>query len=459
MRFFRTAFLSNYPFSPQFIIFASMSTIVAIVGRPNVGKSTLFNRLTESREAIVDPTSGTTRDRHYGKAEWGGKEFTVIDTGGYISGSDDVFESEINKQVKMAVDECDVVIFVTDVTTGTTHPDLAVADMLRKSKKPVLIAVNKVDNAMRENDIHEFYGLGFGEIFSISATSGSGTGELLDEVIKYVETEKDEFDERDTLPKVAVVGRPNVGKSSFINALLEEDRNIVTPVAGTTRDTIHTHFNKFGFNFWMLDTAGLRKKSKVTENIEFYSVLRTIRAIEECDVAILMLDATQGLESQDLNILHLVEKNHKGLVVIVNKWDLIEKETNTAKKFEEFIYEKTAPFKDFPIVFTSVLTKQRVLKALEEAMKVVENRKRRLKTSELNEFFLPLIDEFPPPAIKGKYIKIKYVTQLPGHYPTFAFFCNLPQYVKEPYKRFLENKLRNHFDFHGSPIRIFFRQK
>lgn len=434
-----------------------MSTIVAIVGRPNVGKSTLFNRLTESRAAIVDPTSGTTRDRHYGKSEWGGKEFTIIDTGGYISGSDDVFETEINKQVKMAVEECDVVLFMADVTTGTTTPDLAVADMLRKSKKPVIIVVNKVDNSQREMDVAEFYSLGLGEVFAVSATSGSGTGDLLDEVIKYVKDEPEKTD--DEIPKIAVVGRPNVGKSSFINALLEEDRNIVTPVAGTTRDTIHTRFNKFGFDFWMLDTAGLRKKSKVTEDIEFYSVLRSIRAIEESDVAILMLDATQGLESQDLNILHLVEKNHKGLVVIVNKWDLVEKETNTAKQYEEIIFEKTAPFRDFPIVFTSVLTKQRIFKALEQAMEVAENRKRRIKTSELNEFFLPLIEEFPPPAIKGKYIKIKYVTQIPAHYPTIVFFCNMPQYIKEPYKRFLENKLRSHFNFHGSPVRIFFRQK
>lgn len=434
-----------------------MSTIVAIVGRPNVGKSTLFNRLTESRAAIVDPTSGTTRDRHYGKTEWGGKEFTIIDTGGYISGSDDVFETEINKQVKMAVEECDVVLFMADVTTGTTTPDLAVADMLRKSKKPVIIVVNKVDNSQREMDVAEFYSLGLGEVFAVSATSGSGTGDLLDEVIKYVKEEPEKTE--DEIPKIAVVGRPNVGKSSFINALLEEDRNIVTPVAGTTRDTIHTRFNKFGFDFWMLDTAGLRKKSKVTEDIEFYSVLRSIRAIEESDVAILMLDATQGLESQDLNILHLVEKNHKGLVVIVNKWDLVEKETNTAKQYEEIIFEKTAPFRDFPIVFTSVLTKQRIFKALEQAMEVAENRKRRIKTSELNEFFLPLIEEFPPPAIKGKYIKIKYVTQIPAHYPTIVFFCNMPQYIRDPYKRFLENKLRSHFNFHGSPVRIFFRQK
>ncbi len=434
-----------------------MSTIVAIVGRPNVGKSTLFNRLTESRAAIVDPTSGTTRDRHYGKSEWGGKEFTIIDTGGYISGSDDVFETEINKQVKMAVEECDVVLFMADVTTGTTTPDLAVADMLRKSKKPVIIVVNKVDNSQREMDVAEFYSLGLGDVFAVSATSGSGTGDLLDEVIKYVKDEPEKTE--DEIPKIAVVGRPNVGKSSFINALLEEDRNIVTPVAGTTRDTIHTRFNKFGFDFWMLDTAGLRKKSKVTEDIEFYSVLRSIRAIEESDVAILMLDATQGLESQDLNILHLVEKNHKGLVVIVNKWDLVEKETNTAKQYEEIIFEKTAPFRDFPIVFTSVLTKQRIFKALEQAMEVAENRKRRIKTSELNEFFLPLIEEFPPPAIKGKYIKIKYVTQIPAHYPTIVFFCNMPQYIRDPYKRFLENKLRSHFNFHGSPVRIFFRQK
>ena len=435
-----------------------MSNLIAIVGRPNVGKSTLFNRLTESRDAITDDTPGTTRDRHYGKSEWGGREFTVIDTGGYISGSEDVFESEINKQVKMAVEECDLVIFVTDTRTGITDLDESVAELLRKTRKPILIAVNKVDNSSMIPQTAEFYSLGVGEVFPVSAISGSGTGELLDEVIKHLkpETETDEPD----IPRFAVVGRPNVGKSSLVNALLGTEKHIVTPVAGTTRDTIHTRYNRFGFDFFLVDTAGLRKKSKVSEDIEFYSVMRTIRAIEACDVALLMLDATQGLESQDLNILHLIEKNHKGLVVLVNKWDLVEKDHKSTEAYKKSILERTAPFTDFPVIFTSALTKQRVLKALEEAVTVYQNRKKRVGTSELNDFLQETIENYPPPAVKGKLIHIKYATQLPNQAcPTFVFFCNSPQYVKDPYRRYLENKLREKFDFTGSPLRIFMRQK
>jgi GTP-binding protein len=435
-----------------------MSNLIAIVGRPNVGKSTLFNRLTESRDAITDDTPGTTRDRHYGKSEWGGREFTVIDTGGYISGSEDVFESEINKQVKMAVEECDLVIFVTDTRTGITDLDESVAGLLRKKRKPILIAVNKVDNSSMIPQTAEFYSLGVGEVFPVSAISGSGTGELLDEIIKHLkpETETDEPD----IPRFAVVGRPNVGKSSLVNALLGTEKHIVTPVAGTTRDTIHTRYNRFGFDFFLVDTAGLRKKSKVSEDIEFYSVMRTIRAIEACDVALLMLDATQGLEAQDLNILHLIEKNHKGLVVLVNKWDLVEKDHKLTEAYKKSILERTAPFTDFPVIFTSALTKQRVLKALEEAVTVYQNRKRRIGTSELNDFLQETIANYPPPAVKGKLIHIKYATQLPNQAcPTFVFFCNSPQYVKDPYRRYLENKLREKFDFSGSPLRIFMRQK
>jgi GTP-binding protein len=435
-----------------------MSNLIAIVGRPNVGKSTLFNRLTESRDAITDDTPGTTRDRHYGKSEWGGREFTVIDTGGYISGSEDVFETEINKQVKMAVEECDLVIFVTDTRTGITDLDESVAELLRKTRKPILIAVNKVDNSAMIPQTAEFYSLGVGEVFPVSAISGSGTGELLDEIIKHLkpETETDEPD----IPRFAVVGRPNVGKSSLVNALLGTEKHIVTPVAGTTRDTIHTRYNRFGFDFFLVDTAGLRKKSKVSEDIEFYSVMRTIRAIEACDVALLMLDATQGLEAQDLNILHLIEKNHKGLVVLVNKWDLVEKDHKSTEAYKKIILERTAPFTDFPVIFTSALTKQRVLKALEEAVTVYQNRKKRVSTSELNEFLQETIENYPPPAVKGKLIHIKYATQLPNQAcPTFVFFCNSPQYVKDPYRRYLENKLREKFDFSGSPLRIFMRQK
>jgi GTP-binding protein len=434
-----------------------MSNIIAIVGRPNVGKSTLFNRLTESREAIVDETAGTTRDRHYGRSEWGGREFTIIDTGGYISGSDDVFESEINKQVKMAVGEADIILFMVDVTTGTTDLDTAVAELLRKSRKKVLLVANKVDNGDRLSDVAEFYGIGLGEVFGVSAISGSGTGELMDEIVANLNPDTEE--NTDGIPRLAVVGRPNVGKSSLINSLLGTERTIVTPIAGTTRDTIHTRYTQFGFDFFLVDTAGLRKKGKVTDDIEFYSVLRTIRAIEECDVALLMLDATQGLETQDLNILHLIEKNNKGLVILVNKWDLVEKDTMSSERYKEQIMEKIAPFRDVPVIFTSAITKQRVLKALETALEVFANRSRKIKTSELNEVMLAIINNTPPPAIKGKYIKIKFITQLPMHYPAFAFFCNLPQYVRESYRRFLENQLREHFNFTGVPVRIFFRQK
>jgi GTP-binding protein len=434
-----------------------MSNIVAIIGRPNVGKSTLFNRLTGSRDAITNDTAGTTRDRHYGKCEWSGREFTVIDTGGYISGSDDIFESEINKQVKIAVEESDIILFLVDVYDGITPLDEAIADLLRKSKKTVLLVANKVDNNLRMNDVAEFYSLGLGEVHSISSTSGSGTGDLLDEVLKHLNPEEVKTDE--DIPKFAIVGRPNVGKSSLVNALLGEDRNIVTPIAGTTRDTINTRYNQFGFDFFLIDTAGIRKKGKVDEEIEFYSILRTIRAIEDSDVCLLMIDASEGIQAQDLNILNIIEKNNKGVVIIVNKWDLIEKDTMTTERFKEKILEKTAPFTDIPIVFTSVHNKQRVIKALESAIRVNDNRKRKIKTHELNETMLEIINNYPPPAIKGKYIKIKFVTQLPIHYPSFAFFCNLPQYVKEPYKRFLENKLRKLYDFKGVPIRIFMRQK
>jgi len=436
-----------------------MSNIVAIVGRPNVGKSTLFNRLTESREAITDDTPGTTRDRHYGKTEWAGREFTIIDTGGYISGSDDVFEAEINKQVRLAVEECDVVIFLLDVKTGITDLDESVAKLLRKAGKRVILASNKVDNANMVAGSAEFYSFGLGEVFSVSAISGFGTGELLDEIVNHLKPDSPD-EELVDIPRFAVVGRPNVGKSSLVNALLGQDKHIVTPIAGTTRDTIHTRYQQFGFDFYLVDTAGLRKKSKVSEDIEFYSVMRTIRAIEACDVVLLMLDATQGMEAQDLNILHLAEKNNKGVVVLVNKWDLIEKDHKSTDEYSKVILERMAPFTDVPIIFTSVLTKQRVLKALEEAIRVHGNRKRRISTSELNEFLERTLDNYPPPAVKGKYIHIKYVTQLPDlACPTFIFFCNSPQYVKEPYKRYLENRLRDEFDFRGSPIRIYMRQK
>lgn len=433
-----------------------MSNIVAIVGRPNVGKSTLYNRLTESRKAIVDDFSGVTRDRHYGVAEWTDKNFTVIDTGGYVAHSEDVFEAAIREQVVIAIEEATVILFMVDVVTGITDLDDDIAKLLRRSKKPVFVVVNKVDNNQRANDANVFYSLGLGEIYPISSMTGSGTGELLDDVIKH-------FDEaaleENTLPKYAIVGRPNVGKSSLINALIGKDRNIVTPVAGTTRDSIHIHYNQYGHEFMLIDTAGLRKKTKVKENIEFYSVMRTIKALEEADVILLMIDAVEGIESQDINIFHLAEKNKKGVAILVNKWDLIEKDTKTTKIFEEQIRQKIAPFSDVPIIFTSVTEKQRIFKAVEAASKVYENKFKKIPTSKLNDVMLPIIENYPPPATKGKYVKIKYITQINAASPMFAFFCNLPQYVKEPYKRFVENKLRENFDFSGVPIQIYFRQK
>jgi len=433
-----------------------MSNIVAIVGRPNVGKSTLYNRLTESRKAIVDDFSGVTRDRHYGIAEWVGRSFNVIDTGGYVANSEDVFEAAIREQVVIAIEEATAILFVVDVTTGITDLDDEIAGILRKGKKPVFVVVNKVDNTSQQADATEFYALGLGELYNISSMTGSGTGELLDELIK---TFDDEPAEVNTLPKYAIVGRPNVGKSSIINALIGQDRNIVTPIAGTTRDSIHIHYNRYGHEFMLIDTAGMRKKTKVKENIEFYSVMRTIKALEEADVIILMVDAQEGIESQDINIFHLAEKNKKGIMVVMNKWDLIEKNTKTVKAFEEMIHEKIAPFVDVPIVFTSVTEKQRLLKVIETADMVFKNRAKKIPTSKLNDVMLPLIENYPPPALKGKHVKIKYVTQIAGTSPMFAFFCNLPQYIKEPYKRYIENKLRENFDFSGVPIQVFFRQK
>ncbi|HLW50792.1 MAG TPA: ribosome biogenesis GTPase Der [Sphingobacteriaceae bacterium] len=433
-----------------------MANILAIVGRPNVGKSTLYNRLTESRKAIVDDFSGVTRDRHYGHAEWIGKQFTVIDTGGYVHGSDDVFEAAIREQVLIAIEEATVILFMVDVTTGITDLDDDIADLLRRSKKPVFVVVNKVDHGLLQQEAAVFYSFGLGEIYPIASISGSGTGELLDEVVKHFEDEPEETDE---LPKYAVVGRPNVGKSSFINALIGKERNIVTPVAGTTRDSIRIHYNLFGHDFMLIDTAGLRKKAKVRENIEFYSVMRTIKALEDADVVILMLDATEGIEAQDINIFRLAEKNKKGVVILVNKWDLIDKNHKTTKVFEEMIQEKIAPFTDVPIIFTSVTEKQRIFKALEAAKGVYENKIKTIPTSKLNDLLLPIIENFPPLATKGKHIKIKYITQLKGRSPMFVFFCNLPQYIKDPYKRFIENKIREHFDFKGVPIQIWFRQK
>lgn len=434
-----------------------MANIVAIVGRPNVGKSTLFNRLTGTRKAIVDETAGVTRDRHYGKVEWNGREFSIVDTGGYVMGSDDVFEEEIRKQVKIAINEANILLFVVDVVEGITDLDKEVANLLRRSKKKVFLVANKVDNNERIAMAAEFYTFGLGDPYTISSINGSGTGELLDEVVKSLNDEPEEV--MPDIPKFAIVGRPNVGKSSLVNALLGVERNIVTPVAGTTRDTIHTHYKGFGHDFLLVDTAGLRKKSKVDEDLEFYSVMRSIKAIEDCDVCILMLDATQGIEAQDLNILHLAERNRKGVVIVVNKWDLIEKTTNLMKEYEERIRERIAPFRDVPIIFTSTISKQRILKAIEEAERVYENRMRRIPTRKLNDVMLPIMEENPPPAVKGKYIKIKFVTQLPTHTPAFAFYCNLPQYVYDSYKRFVENKLREQFDFSGVPLLVFFRKK
>jgi len=434
-----------------------MANMLAIVGRPNVGKSTLFNRLTGQRQAIVEETSGVTRDRHYGKSDWNGKEFSVIDTGGYVVGSDDIFEGEIRKQVDLALEESDVIMLVVDAREGLSALDEDVANVLRRADKPVFVAVNKVDSNKNIHDVAEFYSMGLEHVFAISAINGSGTGELLDEVVKHFAILEDTLN--DELPKFAVVGRPNVGKSSLINALSGIDRNIVTDIPGTTRDSINTLYKGFGFEFYLVDTAGLRKKSKVHENIEFYSVMRSIRAIEYSDVCILMIDATQGFEAQDMNILHLIEKNRKALVIVVNKWDLIEKGSNTHITFEDEIRKKTAPFTDFEIIFTSVPNKQRIYKALEAANEAYQSKNRKVTTSQLNEIMLPIISNNPPPMIKGKVVKVKYVTQLPTKFPAFAFYCNMPQYVKEPYMRFVENKLRENFNFKGMPVQVYFRKK
>jgi GTPase len=434
-----------------------VGNIVAIVGRPNVGKSTLFNRLTESRDAIVDESSGVTRDRHYGKCIWNGTEFSVIDTGGYVTNSDDIFEEEIRKQVLLAMDEADTIIFVVDVMSGITDLDSQVASILRKVKKPVLLVVNKVDNNERQYDSHEFYSLGLDNLHCISSINGSGTGDLLDILVSTFTKKKDE--ELADLPKYAIVGRPNVGKSSLLNALISEERHIVTPISGTTRDSIYTRYNKFQQDFYLVDTAGIRKRGKVHEDVEFYSVMRSIRAIEACDICLILIDATLGVESQDLNIFELAKKNNKGVVLLVNKWDLVEKDTHSAKEFTEKIKDRIAPFVDVPIVFISALTKQRIHKVLETAVEVYENRTRRISTSKLNEYMQEIIAENQPPALKGKYIQIKYVTQLPTYSPAFVFFCNLPQYVKDSYKRFLENKLREEYNFTGVPIRIYMRKK
>lgn len=437
-----------------------MGNIVAIVGRPNVGKSTLFNRLTKSRQAIVNEVAGTTRDRQYGKVEWCGHEFSVIDTGGWVVNSEDIFEEEINKQVALAIEEADVILFVVDVMNGVTNLDDHVADILRKCKKPVFLIANKSDSNEWQYTAAEFYSLGLGDPYCISAINGAGTGDLLDEVVaKFPNIGNEEPEEE--LPKVAVVGRPNAGKSSIINAFIGEDRNIVTDVAGTTRDSIYTRYNKFGFDFYLVDTAGIRKKGKVTEDLEYYSVIRSIRAIENSDVCVLMIDAIRGIESQDLNIFSLIQKNKKGLVVCVNKWDLVEDKSNKAiKEFERAIRERFAPFVDFPIIYTSALTKQRIFKVLESVSEVYRNRKNHVPTVKLNEEMLSVIENYPPPAHKGKYVKIKYVTQIKGSFvPTFIFFCNLPQWVKEPYKRFLENQIRSKWNFTGTPINIFMREK
>ena len=434
-------------------------SLVAIVGRPNVGKSTLFNRLVGMRQAIVDETAGVTRDRHYGKCEWCGHEFSVVDTGGWSSGSDDAFEEEIRKQVVIAIEEADVVLFMVEAATGITDYDAEIADMLRRSRKPVVLCVNKVDNGEKMYDAYQFYSLGLGEVWSISAANGSGTGDLLDEIVRLLPEEKPVEDPYADLPHIAIVGKPNVGKSSLTNALLGQERNIVTPVAGTTRDSIATHYNKFGHEFMLVDTAGMRRKNRVSEDLEFYSVMRAIRAIEHSDVCILMIDAQNGMEAQDMAIFNLIQKNKKGCVLVVNKWDAVEKDTHTMKEYTEGLKARIAPFNDVPIIFTSVLKKQRIMDVLDEVAHVYGNYSRKIPTSVLNETMLPEIENYPPPAWKGKYVKIKFVTQLPTACPSFAFFCNLPQYVKDPYKRFLENRLREHFDLHGCPVQIYIRHK
>ena len=433
-------------------------SLVAIVGRPNVGKSTLFNRLVGQRQAIVDETAGTTRDRHYGKTDWNGKEFSIIDTGGYAVNTDDIFEEEIRRQVLLAIDEADLILFMVEVKTGITDLDMMMADVLRRSEKKVLVVCNKVDNYDLIYQSHEFYSLGLGDVFCISSMSGSGTGDLMDEILKNLPQDA-KAEEMEDLPRITIVGRPNVGKSSMTNALLGEERNIVTNIAGTTRDSIHTRYNKYGMDFYLVDTAGMRKKGKEMEDLEFYSVMRSIRAIENSDVCILMLDAQQGLESQDLNIHNLIVRNRKACVIVVNKWYLIEKESNTMKEWKEFLEKKLAPFNDIPIIFTSVLNKQRILEVLQQAIRVYNSRRRRIPTSELNDFILPVIEDYPPASTKGKYIRIKYATQLPTPTPQFAFFVNLPQYIKENYRRYLENKIRDQWDFSGVPIQIYFRQK
>ena len=435
-------------------------SLVAIVGRPNVGKSTLFNRLVGMRQAIVDETAGVTRDRHYGKCEWNGREFSVVDTGGWTTNSDDVFEEAIRKQVVIAVEESDLVLFMVEAATGITDYDSEIADLLRKSGKPVVLCVNKVDSSEKMYDAYQFYSLGLGEVWSISAANGSGTGDLLDEVLRQLpENPSTDDDDRPELPHIAIVGKPNVGKSSLTNALLGEERNIVTPVAGTTRDSISTYYNKFGHEFMLVDTAGMRRKTKVNEDLEFYSVMRAIRAIERADVCILMIDANAGMEAQDMSIFNLIVRNRKGCVIVVNKWDLFIKDNNTLRDYENSLRKRLAPFDDVPIIFTSVIKKQRILDVLNAAAHVFDNYSRKIPTARLNEALLPIIEDYPPPAWKGKYVKIKYIPQLPTKFPAFAFFCNLPQYVKAPYKRFLENKLREHFDLLGCPVQIFMRAK
>lgn len=434
-----------------------MSKIAAIVGRPNVGKSTLFNRMTESRDAIVNEVSGVTRDRHYGKVMWNGVEFSVVDTGGFVEGSEDVFESEINRHVQLAISEADVIVFMVNVEDGIHELDRSVAGLLRKVQKKVITVVNKVDNNNRLLDAAEFYGLGLGDYFPISSINGSGTGDLLDEIVKHLPDKAEE--PQPDIPRVAVVGRPNVGKSSLANALLGEDRNIVTPVAGTTRDSIDTLYNKFDTKFILIDTAGLRKKSNIGEDIEFYSTLRSIRSIEDSDLCLLLLDATRGMESQDLYILSVIQKNNKGVIFLVNKWDLVEKDNKSTKNFEDELRSRTAPFTDYPVLFISAKTRQRIHNVLELIMKVYENRRRKIPTSQLNEVMLPYIESTPPPALKGKHIRIKYITQLPSAYPTFAYFCNFPQYIKDPYRRFIENRMRENFELSGAPVKIYFRKK
>jgi GTPase len=434
-----------------------MSNIVAIVGRPNVGKSTFFNRLIQRREAIVDAVSGVTRDRHYGKSDWNGREFSLIDTGGYVKGSDDVFEAEIDKQVELAIDEADAIIFMVDVETGVTGMDEDVAKLLRKVKKPVFLVINKVDNAKRAEDAVEFYSLGLGEYYTIASISGSGTGDLLDALVEALPVKENVVEEE--IPRFAVVGRPNAGKSSFINALIGKDRYIVTDIAGTTRDSIDTKYNLFGFEFNLVDTAGIRRKAKVKDDLEFYSVMRSVRAIEHSDVCLIVMDATRGFDGQVQNIFWLAERNRKGIVILVNKWDLVEKDHKSMKEYEKGIRQQMEPFVDVPIIFMSVLTKQRIFKAIETAVEVYKNRSKKIKTSKLNEVMLPIIENYPPPAYKAKYVKIKYIMQLPTPQPQFAFFCNLPQYVKDSYKRFLENKLRENFDFNGVPVSVYMRKK